>query len=401
MSSQAPEMKNPSRASSPADAYARLPAKKWLLGGGALAIAVFAFWHLTHNEDSRNAAQRRGGGGAPVRVAGVTQRDMPVTEHTIGKVIANTMVQVTARVQGVLDSAHFKEGQFVKKGDLLFQIDPRGYQASLDQAKAILARDQAQLKNALRDKQRYETLRDKGNVSAQQLDLSSTNAEVLVATVAADQAALQLAELNLGYTQIRSPVDGKTGPLLIQPGNLIAAGGTTPLVMIAQMQPIKVSFTLPETDLARIRARQRTSGLKANLDVADDKGTPLQAGVDFTDNAVNAQSGTIELRATFANGDLSLIPGQLVNINVELDNIKNALVVPRDAISDGPNGSYVYEVQDGKAVQHSVKILFDDTKSVAVEGDIGPLPIDQQCVAGLHRTDLAETLHDDGAADIG
>ena len=122
--------------------------------------------------------------------------------------------------------------------------------------------------------------------------------------------------------------------------------------------------------MARIRARQRTSGLKANLDVADDKGTPLQAGVDFTDNAVNAQSGTIELRATFANGDLSLIPGQLVNINVELDNIKNALVVPRDAISDGPNGSYVYEVQDGKAVQHSVKILFDDTKSVAVEGDI-------------------------------
>ncbi len=350
---------------------AALPEKKWPVGGVLLLIILVAFWRLSGSHDGREANSRRSA-AAPGRVATVSRHDMPVVEHTLGKVVANSTVQITSRVQGILDAAKFKEGQFVKKGDLLFQIDARGYNAALEQARAILLRDQAQLKNAMRDKQRYEALRTTGNVSLQQLDTATTNAEMLTATVAADKAAVELADLNVSYTQIRSPVDGKTGPVLIQPGNMIANNSTAPLVMIAQMQPIKIAFTLPQSDLARIQMRQRAKGLKASLDVKDAKGAELTAPVDFTDNAVSTQSGTIELRSTFDNGDLSLVPGQLVNVTVELNNIENALIVPRDAINDGPDGTYVYVVTDNKAVTHNIKVLFDDTQNVAVQGDLQP-----------------------------
>jgi multidrug efflux system membrane fusion protein len=350
----------------------RSRAKVWLIGGAGLIAALGLFWYFTGSNTSSTANQRRAA-AAPVRVAAVTRRDMPVVEHTLGKVAANTMVQVTARVQGVLEAAHFKDGQFVKKGDLLFQIDPRPYAAALDQSRAILQRDQAQLKNANLNKQRIETLHEKGSASTQQLETSETNAEMLVGTIAADKAAVALAELNLGYTQIRSPVDGKTGPILIQPGNIISSGNTAPLVTIAQVQPVKVSFTLAQSNLPRIQSRQKTSaGLTASLDVHDAAGVSLMTPVDFTDNAVNAQSGTIELRATFSNADLALVPGQLVNVTVELDNLPNALTVPRDAVNDGPAGPYVYVVEDNKAVPHNVKILFDDSQDIALESDLKP-----------------------------
>jgi multidrug efflux system membrane fusion protein len=350
--------------------WQRIPARKWVVGGAAL-ILLLGIWRTTTNGPS--SGNQRRAAVAPVHVAAVTRRDMAIVEHTLGKVVANTLVQVTPRVQGVLEIAHFKEGQFVKKGDLLFQIDPKPYTAALDQARAMLLRDQAQLKNAGRDKQRMEALHERGNASNQQLDTSNMNAEVMGATVAADKAALDLAELNLGYTQIRSPVDGKTGPILIQPGNFVVASGSTSLVTIAQVQPIKVSFTLPQSDLPRIEARQRKpGGLSATLEVNDTSGKPMTARVDFTDNAVSAQSGTIELRASFDNADLALVPGQLVNVTVELDNLPAALIVPRDAVNDGPTGSYVYVVEDGKAIPHNVKILFDDSESIALDGDLKP-----------------------------
>jgi membrane fusion protein, multidrug efflux system len=343
--------------------------RKWLIGGGALILALGAFWYLTRADHAPAPAQRPSA-AAPVRVAEVVRRDMSVVRRTPGTVIANTTVQVTARVQGVLDAANFKEGQFVKKGDLLFRIDPRPFEAALAQARAMLVRDQAQLKNADRDRLLYEHLNQIGAVSTQQRDTSVSNVEVLNATLAADEAAINIAQLNLGYTEIRSPVDGKTGPLLVQPGNMIAANSTTPLVTIAEIQPIKISFNLPQADLSLILARQRTNGLTAIVDSNDAAGKPLSAPVDFTSNAVNNQSGTIELRATFDNRDLSFLPGQLVNVTVELNNIPNALVVPNDAVNEGPDGSYVYVVAAGKAVQHNVRIVFDDSKNVAVEGDV-------------------------------
>jgi len=361
-------------------------ARSWLVGGGALILMLGAFGYFTRADNTPAGGQPRPVAAAPVRVAEVMRHNMPVIRRTPGTAIANTTVQITARVQGVLDAANFKEGEFVKKDDLLFQIDPRPFEAALAQARAMLLRDQAQLKNADRDMQLYTNLNKLGAASTQQRDTSATNVDVLAATVAADEAAVNIAQLNLGYTQIRSPVDGKTGPLLIQPGNMVvAAGSPPPLVTIAQIQPIKISFSLPQADLQLILVRQKTKGLRATVDANDAGGKPLSAAVDFTSNTVNNQSGTIELRATFDNKDFSFLPGQLVNVTVELDAIPNALVVPRDAINEGPNGSYVYVVADGKAVQHNVKVLFDDSKNVAIEGDVKPG--DQVIVEGQLRVE--------------
>lgn len=345
--------------------------KVWLAGVAALGAVLGGYWYF--NAVGGSSAPRTNN-AAPVRVAKVERRDMAVIERSLGTVVANTLVQVTARVQGTLDRANFKEGQFVHKGDLLFQIDPRPFQVTLAQAQANYRRDQAQLENALRDKQRYDTLSAQGAISVQQRDTSTTNASVLDATVAADKAAVDMASLNLSYTQIRSPVDGKTGPVLIQPGNMISGSGGNGavLVTIAEVRPVKVSFTLSQADLPRIQAQQRKGQILAMLDAKDAAGRPLSAPVDFISNVVSNQSGTIEMRATFANADLALVPGQLSNVTVQLDDIHDALVIPRDGINDSPTGPYVFVVKNDKAVQVAVTVLFDDGTNAAISGKLKP-----------------------------
>jgi multidrug efflux system membrane fusion protein len=195
-------------------------------------------------------------------------------------------------------------------------------------------------------------------------------------TVEADQGNVDTAAINLGYTQIRSPIDGKTGPILIQPGNVSAVTGTssttTPLVTITQIRPIKVSFFLPQADLPRIQARQRSHGLTAVIDMRNDGGTRFTAPVTFTGNVVNNQTGTIELRVTLDNKDGTLVPGQVVDVSVALDDIPGAIIVPHEAVNDGPTGHYVFVVKDGKAELRPVKVLFDDSRRVAVRGALRP-----------------------------
>jgi multidrug efflux system membrane fusion protein len=347
------------------------PMRKYLFGGLALALVLGGFWYVTHMGPS---GPRRRELAAPVKVATAQRRDMVVIEHTIGTVIANSTVAVTARVTGQLQTAHFKEGDLVKTGDLLFQIDPRPYQASLDQTIATQAHDQAQLENAQNDARRYGALFDQNAISTQQRDLALANAKALEATVAADKAATEMARLNLEYTRIRSPVNGKTGPILVQPGNMITASssvGASSLVTINEIQPIKVSFSLPQADLPRIQAMAKAKGLAATVNLHDVGGEDLKAPVDFIGNAVNNSSGTIELRANFANTDSSLVPGQLVDVTVALSEIANAVVVPREAVNTGPDGQYVYAVTpEGVAEQRVVKVLFDDTVNDAITGDI-------------------------------
>ncbi|MEP6831016.1 MAG: efflux RND transporter periplasmic adaptor subunit [Rhizomicrobium sp.] len=361
----------------------RLPRLRTLLiGGGVLALVLLGYWYFNGKADT--AGDRRAT-AAPVRVASVEKRDMAVVERSLGTVVANTLVQLTARVQGTLERANFKEGQFVKKGDLLFQIDPKPFEAALAQAEAIYRRDQAQLVNAMRDKERYAALHDEGAISTQQRDTSQTNADVIAATVAADRATIDMARLNLGYAQIRAPVDGKTGPVLVQPGNMISgsSGSAASLVTIAEVRPVKISFTLPQTELASIQARQRSGQILVTLDVKGRTGAALSAPVDFVGNAISNQSGTIELRATFPNDDLSLVPGQLVNVTVQLNDIPNALVVPRDGVNDSPNGSFVFVVKDGKAVEKPVTVLTDDGTNAAISGNVAPR--DQVVVEGQLR----------------
>jgi membrane fusion protein, multidrug efflux system len=336
--------------------------------GAAIIVAVlllvgYLLWHWFGSGGSKSPPP------PVVVVATAISKNVTVFEHAIGTVVAESTVQVTAQVTGQLLKADFQEGQIVHAGDLLFEIDPRPFEAALEQTRAQLAKDSAQLVSAQNDQKRYDSLFAQNAISSQQHDQADANAKALAATVASDRAAVQVATLNLGYTKIRSPIDGKTGPILIQPGNLVSANGSNPLVVITQIEPVKVSFSLPQTDLPRIQERERAHTLSALLDTHETGGTPLSAPVDFVSNQVSAQTGTIELRATFDNHDHRLVPGQMVDVDVTLANLRAATVIPREGVNDGPNGRYVFVVSsDGQANMRPVKVLFDDGTNMAVSG---------------------------------
>ncbi|GAA0524811.1 efflux RND transporter periplasmic adaptor subunit [Rhizomicrobium palustre] len=312
----------------------------------------------------------RGRPPAMVVTATAAAKDVTVVEHTVGTVMANATVSVTAQVTGQLLKAHFQEGQIVNKGDLLFEIDPRSFRAALEQAQATHAKDKAQAENAVATKKRYDALFAANAISSQQRDTSDAAAKSALATVDADRAAVDAAKLNLDYTQIRSPVNGKTGAILIQPGNLITANTTAnPLVVITQIEPVKVSFALPQSDLPAIQARDKAGKLFAMID-NHKPGTPkLSARVNFVGNQVSSTTGTIELRADYDNKDHQLVPGAQVDVDVALGNIPKATVVPREAVNDGPNGRYAFVVgADMTAQMRPVTVLFDDGTNMAVKG---------------------------------
>ncbi len=343
---------------------------RWRLILGILAsiLLLGVVWLLANSGGESTAPHRP---PPPVYVARAQLRTVPVLEQTIGTVMANTSVQITSRVEGQLLSAGFREGQIVHQGDVLFQIDPQPYQAALAQAKAALARDQAQAVSAARDAARYSSLAKQGAASAQQRDQMVAQAKALAATVNADKAAINAAELNLQYTTIRAPVTGQTGPILIQPGNLVKANDTNALVVLNQIQPVKVSFSLPQADLPRIQSQMRHHALSIRVQVHGGTGPAETAMVDFIGNAINAQTGTIELRATFGNDDSRLVPGELVDVWATLDTLHDAVVVPHDAVNPGENGPYVYVISaDSRAEMRPVKVLYDDGQSAAVSGNV-------------------------------
>jgi len=364
--------------------------RPFLIGGGALALILGGYWYFTHDVGGGNANRGRLQTAPPVKVAIAHQREMPVIEKTIGTVVANSTVSVTARVQGQLTKAYFKEGQMVKEGDLLFQIDPAPFQAAYDATLATLegAKTNADRSAALLKQNAIAPQTNDNNQAA--YDQAKANAEA--------------ARLNLQFTQIRSPITGKTGPILLQPGNLVSVNGlTAPLVTITQVQPIKISFSLPQADLPRIQARARTAqGLKAVVALHDAGGDQdLDAPVDFVSNQVAATSGTIELRANFANADLALVPGQLVDVVVQLASIPNSIVVPREAVNLGPTGPYVYVVDPDEHVaqMRPIKIAFDDGVNAAIVGDVHDK--DQVIVDGQLRVIPGGKVTFQGAAGQG
>jgi len=334
-------------------------AKKYLIGALGLAVALGGLWYFT----KEGAAPQRRVMAAPVRVAPVEQRDMKVIVRTIGTVVANSTVSVNARVQGQLTRAFFREGQMVKTGDLLFQIDPRPYQATYDNAAAAVASAKAKF-------DRYTRLKGQNAISPQ--DVDDAQAAYLEARATAESA-----RLNLEFTQIRSPVNGKTGPILIQPGNMVASSSSanasaTPLVTINEIQPVKISLALPQSELPRIQQMVNTpQGLNITMNLREAGAEKdIVAKVDFVSNAVTNTTGTIELRATSPNTDLALVPGQLVNVVAVLSEIKNATVVPREAVNTGPEGTFVYKVTDDTAQQVPVRVLFDDGDNAAINGGL-------------------------------
>jgi multidrug efflux system membrane fusion protein len=336
--------------------------RSYAIGGVALALVLGGFWYFTHTSPPparRNLA-------APVKVAMVETRNMAVVEHTIGTVMANSTVQINARVAGQLVKAFFREGQMVKTGDLLFQIDPRPYKAAYDNALASVA-------SAKVKAERYQRLTSQNAIAAQSYD--DAQAAYLEA-----EANAEAARLNLEYTNIRSPVNGKTGPILIQPGNMVTAttgangnmATANPLVTINEIQPVKISLSLPQSDLPRIQAQMaKPKGLIITMNVHD-AGAPedIRVPVNFVSNNVAGATGTIELRATYPNTDMALVSGQLVDVTVALAEIPNATQVPREAVNTGPDGQFVYVVKDGVAQQRPVKVLFDDGVNDAVQGPL-------------------------------
>lgn len=321
----------------------------------------------------------------PVRIASATTNDVAVTSVTIGTVLANATVAIKSRVDGRLLSAGFREGQLVKAGEVLFRIDPAPFETALHQAQAAVTRDQAQLNNAQSNMARSQSLFKQGAIAAQSVDQVVAEAQAAAATVVADQAAVEQTKLQLGYTEIRSPIDGKTGPILIHPGNLVKANDTSPLVIIAQTQPVKISFSLPQGDLPAIEDRLRAKNLVAQVSLRSSTGSlqyssehaddTIAVPVNFVGNAVDNNTGTIELRATFDNPDMRLVPGQLVDVRVQLNTLHKVVKIPHDAVNQGPNGAYVFVLAaDNTAQMHTVRVLYEDELIAAVgtgvaEGD--------------------------------
>ena len=287
---------------------------------------------------------------APVVVALATQETIPVEVAAIANVEAYSTVSVKARVGGQLMEVHFREGDDVKQGQLLFTLDPRPFEAALHQAEANLARDLAQAENARAQYRRYEKLLQEGVTSQEQYDQVRTSAEALDAVVRADKASVETARLFLSYCTITSPIDGRTGNLIVHAGNLVKADDDQPLVVINQINPIYVSFTLPEQHLAEVKKYMARSKLAVEATLPDDTAHPERGVVSFVDNNVDATTGTIRLKALFPNAGRRLWPGQFVNVTLRLTERPNAVVVPSPAVQVGQSGSYVYVVKSDQTV---------------------------------------------------
>ena len=328
----------------------------------------------------------KAGGGArppvPVTVAKAQLEEVPTTLHAFGTVEANHLIAVRSQVQGVLQEVGFHEGDEVEQGQVLFQIDPRPFQAALAQSEKALARDEANLATAESDAKRYGALSEKDYVTKQQAQTAKSSAAAIAATVGADKAAIEMARLNLAYCTIRSPIAGRTGQLNYQQGNLIKANSDTPLVTIAQLRPIRVSFAVPSDDLASLRAHQhdhlvveampgrRQSG---GVEPLTSVGTaPEKGSLSFIDNGVDPTTGTILLKADFSNERESLWPGEFVDVHLTVGEEKS-LVVPAEAVETGQKGTYVFVVKpDGTVESREVAVERSDAKIALIAKGLEP-----------------------------
>lgn len=347
----------------------------WVIGllivvGGFAGIQQYSSWSLnkpqagsqTKTDDSatpqgsaggqvRGGGRGRGGDTVPVTVATAVQKNVPVQVLAVGNVEPYQTVSIKSQVTGVITQAHFKEGQDVKKGQLLFTIDPRPLEAALKQAEANLARDSAQLNNWREQVKRYRELVDKQYVSKEQYDQIKTNADAAEAVVDADKAAVDNAKVQLSYCYIYSPVNGRVGTLLVNEGNLVRSNDASPLLVINQLVPIYVTFNVPEQYLADIKRRMAAGKLTVQAGFPSDKSRPEQGTLVFVDNTVDRTTGTIKLKGEFRNSELRLWPGQYTNVVLTLSTQEGAVVVPSDAIQVGPEGQQVFVVKEDKRVE--------------------------------------------------
>jgi membrane fusion protein, multidrug efflux system len=318
-----------------------------------LLIAIGGYFVLgqVERDKARAAAAATPPPGIPVTVAIAEAKDVPVYIRGLGTVQAYKTVAVKTRVDGQIVKITFQEGQDVKEGDPLFQIDPRPYQAALDRAIAAKQRDEAQLEGAQLDLERYGKLLGPGFQSRQSYDQQKTTVDSLKAAIAGDQAAIDTAKLNLVYSDIRSPIDGRTGQRLVDLGNLVQTGQNTTLVTITQIKPIFVNFTVPQYANNNLRKSQAKSALTVYAYSADDTYKLAEGTVTLVDNQIDTATGTLRLKASFENLDEKLWPGEFVSVRLLLSMRKDATTVPQRAVMQGANGYYGYVVKPDNTVE--------------------------------------------------
>ena len=310
-------------------------------------------------------------GAVPVQVANAGRRDVAVFTRGIGTVQAYRSVLIRARVDGTLDQIAFREGQTVKPGDLLAVIDPRPYQATLDQAQAKRAADEAQMANARLDLQRYASLARTNFASRQQVDTQTALIQQYAANIKGDEANVASAALNLSFCHITAPIEGVVGLRQMDIGNLIHANDTQGIVTLTQVHPISLVFTLPQDDLPKVREAMALGPAKV-IAASSDGNTKLSEGTLLTpNNSIDTTTGTIQLKATFDNKDDKLWPGQFAAARLQLGLLKNVLTVPPNAIQHGPDGLYVYTVKpDDTVAKQDVQIGYQDENSAVVKSGL-------------------------------
>ncbi len=331
-----------------------------------LVAGAGAYW--LHSSNGTNDAAPRRPDAPPVTVAVVpaATRDVTIKKRAIGLVESPAIVTVRSRIDSQILEQHVREGQFVKKDDLLFVLDDRDIRAQMARDEAVLAKDQALLQKAQTDNARAKELAARNVGTQVSVDQTTADAKAAAATVEADQAALSVDRLKLSYTRILAPMAGRVGAIPVVPGNLVSANATTALATITQVTPIRVAFSLPERELPTLR------GLMAQTSPATVRATPANAApvsgqLNFLDSSVDAPSGTISVKAIFANDDQHLWPGQYVDVELDAAIIAKAVVIPSPAIQQGQNGPYVFVVgDDGKAAMRQVSVAAIDGTQAAI-----------------------------------
>ncbi|MGA8388199.1 MAG: efflux RND transporter periplasmic adaptor subunit [Pseudolabrys sp.] len=355
-------------------AKARGSTRRTLVIGIVLIALAAAFYYVF---SASTPQQRRGGrfaageGPVPVLVAPAARADVPVYMDAVGTIKALNTVTVRPQVDGKLLSVNFKEGDDIKKGDVLAKIDPVIYQAQLNQAIAKKAQDEAQLANSKIDLERYERLAATAAINKQQADTQRALVAQYTALVQADQAAIDNAQAMLGYTTITAPIDGRTGIRMVDEGNYVrSADANSSIVVITQLQPISVLFNLPQQDLSQVNTAFNKGPLNVEAQRSDNDAVIDRGTLRVVDNQVDQTTGTVKLKAEFPNANLQLWPGQFVNIRLLVDTLKQVVVIPTGAVQRGPNGTFVYVVKDDDTV--SVRPITvqkqDETQTVISKG---------------------------------
>jgi multidrug efflux system membrane fusion protein len=356
-----------------------------LVGLVAILAAGGLIAYVSSDSRAREKPAAKGPAAVPVAVVAAAQQTVPVRLQAIGNVEAYTSVAVKSRVDGQILEVQFREGQEVKKGEVLFRIDARPFEAAFKQAEAQALRDAASRDQAASQERRYQELLEKNFVSKDAYAQYRTNSQTAQATAKATEAALENAKLNLEYTVIRSPIDGYVGRALLQAGNMVKANDTISLVVINQVKPVYVSFAIPEQKLATVRELMRKNPLKVEVTVpGGDK--PLAEGrIAFLDNAVDQTTGTIKVRAVFDNADAALWPGQFYTVRVRLYDQENAIVVPSRALQTGPNGQFVYIVKEDMTVELRKVVVSRSEGDTAVLAEGGVAKGEKVVVRGALR----------------